>query len=91
MARTAKTTSKSPEMKPLTKRKAWSALRAHHKTVQSVHLRKLFADNPKRAEKFSLEALGIYFDYYKNRITDKTVTLLLHLARESGLREHIDA
>jgi glucose-6-phosphate isomerase len=91
MARTAKTTSKSPEMKPLTKRKAWSALRAHHKTVQSVHLRKLFADNPKRAEKFSLESLGIYFDYSKNRITDKTVTLLLQLARESGLREHIDA
>jgi glucose-6-phosphate isomerase len=91
MARTAKTTSKSPEMKPLSKRKAWSALRAHHKTVQSVHLRKLFADNPKRAEKFSLEALGIYFDYSKNRITDKTVTLLLQLARESGLREHIDA
>jgi glucose-6-phosphate isomerase len=91
MARTAKTTSKSPEMKPLTKRKAWSALRAHHKTVQSVHLRKLFADNPKRAEEFSLEALGIYFDYSKNRITDKTVTLLLQLARESGLREHIDA
>ena len=91
MARTAKATSKSPEMKPLTKRKAWSALRAHHKTVQSVHLRKLFADNPKRGEKFSLEALGIYFDYSKNRITDKTVTLLLQLARESGLREHIDA
>jgi glucose-6-phosphate isomerase len=91
MARTAKATSKSPEMKPLTKRKAWSALRAHHKTVQSVHLRKLFADNPRRAEKFSLDALGIYFDYSKNRITDKTVTLLLQLARESGLRERIDA
>ena len=91
MARTAKATSKSPEMKPLTKRKAWSALRAHHKTVQSVHLRKLFADNPKRAEKFSLEALGIYFDYSKNRITDKTVSLLLQLAREAGLQQHIDA
>jgi glucose-6-phosphate isomerase len=91
MARTAKATSKSPEMKPLTKRKAWSALRAHHKTVQSVHLRKLFADNPRRAEKFSLDALGIYFDYSKNRITDKTVTLLLQLTRESGLRERIDA
>jgi glucose-6-phosphate isomerase len=78
-------------MKPLTKRKAWFALRAHHKTVQSVHLRKLFADNPRRAEKFSLDALGICFDYSKNRITDKTVTLLLQLARESGLRERIDA
>jgi glucose-6-phosphate isomerase len=91
MVRTAKATPKSPEVKPLTKRKAWSALRAHYKTVQSVHLRKLFADNPKRAEKFSLEALGIYFDYSKNRITDKTVALLLQLARESGLRERIDA
>jgi glucose-6-phosphate isomerase len=92
MARTAKPTPKSSsQMTPLTKRKAWSALRAHHKTMQSVHLRKLFADNPKRAEKFSLEALGIYFDYSKNRITDKTVTLLLQLAKESGLREHIDA
>jgi glucose-6-phosphate isomerase len=91
MAPTANATPKSPEVKPLTKRKAWSALRAHHKTIQSAHLRKLFADNPKRAEKFSLEALGIYFDYSKNRITEKTVTLLLQLARESGLREHIDA
>jgi glucose-6-phosphate isomerase len=91
MARTTKATPKPPAVKPLTKRKAWSALRTHHKTVQSVHLRKLFADNPKRAEKFSLEALGIYFDYSKNRITDKTVTLLLQLARESGLRERIDA
>ena len=92
MARTAKPTAKSSsQIAPLTKRKAWSALRAHHKTVQSVHLRKLFADNPKRAEKFSLEALGIYFDYSKNRITDKTVTLLLQLAKESGLRERIDA
>jgi glucose-6-phosphate isomerase len=87
----AKATPKSPQPKPLTKRKAWAALRAHYKTVQSVHLRKLFADNPKRAEKFSLEALGIYFDYSKNRITDKTVALLLQLARESGLRERIDA
>jgi len=91
MARTAKATPKSPELKPLTKRKAWSALRAHHKTIQSAHLRKLFADNPRRAEKFSLEALGIYFDYSKNRITDKTVALLLQLAMESGLRERIDA
>ena len=92
MARTAKPTPKSSsQITPLTKRKAWSALRAHHKTMQSVHLRKLFADNPKRAEKFSLEALGIYFDYSKNRITDKTVTLLLQLAKESGLRERIDA
>ncbi len=91
MARTAKPTAKSSQIAPLTKRKAWSALRAHHKTVQSVHLRKLFADNPKRAGKFSLEALGIYFDYSKNRITDRTVTLLLQLAKESGLRERIDA
>src|SRR5277367_5542290 len=88
---TAKATLKAPSSKPLTKRKAWVALKANHKTVGAVHLRKLFADDPKRAEKFTTEALGIYLDYSKNRITDKTLKLLLELARESGLREHIDA
>jgi glucose-6-phosphate isomerase len=88
---TAKATLKSPAIKPLTRRKAWSALKAHYKTIQPLHLKKLFDDNPKRAEKFSTEALGIYLDYSKNRITDKTLKLLLDLARESGLRERIDA
>ena len=88
---TAKAILKAPSSKPLTKRKAWAALKANHKTVGAVHLRKLFADDPKRGTKFTAEALGIYLDYSKNRITDKTLKLLLELAKESGLRERIDA
>jgi glucose-6-phosphate isomerase len=88
---TAKAILKAPSSKPLTKRKAWAALKANHKTVGAVHLRKLFADDPKRGTKFTAEALGIYLDYSKNRITEKTLKLLLDLAKESGLRERIDA
>jgi glucose-6-phosphate isomerase len=91
MAATAKVILKAPAIKPLTKRKAWTALKAHYKTVQALHLRKLFEDNPKRGEKFTVEALGMYLDYSKNRITDRTLKLLLELAKESGLRERIDA
>ena len=91
MAATAKAILKTPAIKPLTKRKAWAALKALHKTVHTLHLRKLFDDDPKRGEKFTAEALGIYLDYSKNRITDKTLKLLLDLAKESGLRERIDA
>jgi len=91
MAATAKAILKSPAIKPLTKRKAWAALKALHKTVHTLHLRKLFDDDHKRGEKFTAEALGIYLDYSKNRITDKTLKLLFDLAKESGLRERIDA
>jgi glucose-6-phosphate isomerase len=91
MATGAKAILKSPAIKPLTKRKAWTALKTHYKTVQPLHLKKVFDDDPKRAEKFTTEALGIYLDYSKNRITDKTLKLLLDLAKESGLRERVDA
>jgi len=91
MATGAKAILKSPGIKPLTKRKAWTALKTHYKTVQPLHLKKLFDDDPKRAEKLTTEALGIYLDYSKNRITDTTLKLLLDMAKESGLRERIDA
>src|SRR5271169_5357809 len=91
MAVTARVTLKSPAIKPLTERKAWKALKSNYKTVQALHLKKLFDDDPKRAEKFTVAALGMYLDYSKNRITGKTLKLLLELARESGLRERIDA
>ena len=91
MATGAKAILKSPAVKPLTKRKAWTALKTHYKTVQPLHLKKLFDDDPKRAEKLTTEALGIYLDYSKNRITDTTLKLLLDMAKESGLRERIDA
>ncbi len=78
-------------LKPLTQRAAWKALTAHHKQVQKLHLRQLFADDAKRGQKFSVEAAGLFLDYSKNRITDKTSSLLLQLADESGLRAKIDA
>jgi len=75
----------------LTQRVAWKALEAHFTKIRELHLRKLFAEDPKRGERFTLEAVGIYFDYSKNRITDETVKLLLQLAEESGLRSRLDA
>src|SRR5213076_629540 len=55
------------------------------------HLRTLFADDAKRGERLTAEAVGIYLDYSKNRDTDDTLALLRRLAEESGLRERIDA
>src|SRR5271166_3345110 len=78
-------------MKSATRRPAWKALSAHYKQIKDTHLRKLFADDPQRGERFSVEAAGIFLDYSKNRITDETLKLLLQLAEESGLRERIDA
>jgi glucose-6-phosphate isomerase len=75
----------------LTARPAWQALDAHHQRVREVHLRKLFADDPTRGERMTAEAVGLYLDYSKNRITDDTLTLLRQLAEESGLRARIDA
>jgi glucose-6-phosphate isomerase len=76
---------------PLTERKAWKALEAHHKNIRDLHLRKLFADDPKRGERMMAEAVGLLLDYSKNRITDETLKLLLQLAEDSGLRTRIDA
>ena len=76
---------------PLRKRAAWAALEAHHRKVKGLHLRTLFAEDADRGERFATEAVGIYLDYSKNRITDETLGLLLQLAAESGLREGIDA
>ena len=72
-------------------RQAWKALEAHHQNIRELHLRKLFADDPKRGERMTAEAVGLFLDYSKNRITDETLKLLLQLAEESGLRERIDA
>jgi glucose-6-phosphate isomerase len=79
------------KLQPLTQRAAWKALETHHEKIKSTPLRSLFADDPKRADRFTIEAAGLYLDYSKNRITDDTRTLLLQLAQESGLRERIDA
>jgi glucose-6-phosphate isomerase len=76
---------------PVTKWPAWAALAAHHKDVAELHLRKLFADDPGRGERFALASVGVYLDYSKNRITDQTIKLLVQLAEQSGLRDRIDA
>ena len=70
---------------------AWKALEAHYRTIATLHLRELFANDPKRGERLTTEAVGIYFDYSKNRITDETLKLLVNLAHEAGLRQRIDA
>src|SRR6266436_2734515 len=79
------------QIAPLTERQAWKGLAAHYRNIRDLHLRKLFADDPKRGERMTAEALGLYLDYSKNRLTDETLKLLLQLADESGLRERIDA
>jgi len=76
---------------PLMERPALKALEAHYQKLRELHLRTLFADDPKRGERMTVEAVGIYFDYSKSRITAETLTLLLQLAQESGLRSRIDA
>jgi glucose-6-phosphate isomerase len=78
-------------IKPLTKRRAWKALTAHHRKVKDLHLRELFAEDPRRGKHLTAEAVGIYLDYSKNRITDQTLELLFQLAEESGLRARIEA
>jgi len=76
---------------PLTERPAWTALLSHHRAIGNEHLRKFFADDPQRGERLTLEAVGLFLDYSKNRITDETIKLLLQLARESGVEERRDA
>ena len=76
---------------PAVKRNAWKELGSHYKKLRESHLRDLFAQDPKRGSRFTAEALGLYFDYSKNRITDETLKLLIQLAEESRLRNRIEA
>ncbi len=75
----------------LTDRQAWKRLETHSEKIREIHLRQLFADDQARGERMAIDALGIYFDYSKNRITDETLQLLINLAEETGLQAKIDA
>src|SRR5690349_12545634 len=75
----------------LTERPAWKALEKHYSQIRSVHLRQLFADDPKRGERLTAEAAGIFLDYSKNRLTDETLKLLLQLAEQCELPARIEA
>src|SRR5215468_6169589 len=77
--------------KRTSKQSAWKALTTHYRAVSKLHLRQLFADDPKRGERMALEAVGLYLDYSKNRVTEETLRLLLRLAEESDLHAHISA
>jgi glucose-6-phosphate isomerase len=70
---------------------AWEALKEHYRDIHDVHLRTLFANDRSRGERMTAEAAGVYLDYSKNRMTDRTIELLVRLAEDSGLRERIDA
>jgi glucose-6-phosphate isomerase len=83
--------STTTSIKHLTQRPAWKTLGTHHKKIRNIHLREFFADDPKRGERLTAAAAGLFLDYSKNRITDQTLKLLLQLAVESGLRDKIDA
>jgi glucose-6-phosphate isomerase len=75
----------------LSERPTWKALEAHYQQIQGKQLKQLFADDPARGERFTVETGGVLLDYSKNRITDETLKLLIQLAEESGLRARIDA
>ena len=70
---------------------AWRALRAHCEEVGATHLNALFASDPGRAGTMSLEHCGILFDYSKNRVTARSLELLVDLAREVDLPARIAA
>src|ERR1700752_2224463 len=73
------------------KRSAWRALASHYRKIRPPHLGDLFVHDPARGERMAAEAVGIYLDYSKNRITDQTIKLLIQLAEESGLQARMDA
>jgi glucose-6-phosphate isomerase len=78
-------------VQPLRQRPAWKSLERHYEALRNQHLRQLFADDAKRGERLTLEAVGVFLDYSKNRLTDETLGLLFQLARESGLADRIAA
>ncbi len=70
---------------------AWQALKTHYDKIKTLHLRKMFADDPGRGERFVAEGAGLYLDYSKNRLTEETLRLLLRLAEERGVAARRDA
>ncbi|HUY28558.1 MAG TPA: glucose-6-phosphate isomerase [Candidatus Binataceae bacterium] len=87
----ASTAAAAPKLVPLTERSAWKALEAHYREIRGLHLRAMFKDDPGRGTRFVLEAVGLYADYSKHRITGETLRILLELAEQSGLRTRINA
>ena len=78
-------------LKSTSKKSAWVDLAAHYEKLRGMHLRQLFKEDPKRGERYTLEATGLLLDYSKNLVTDETLELLFRLAAESNLQDHIEA
>jgi glucose-6-phosphate isomerase len=76
-------------MTGLTQLPSWLTLQQHYSQITSVTMKQLFATDPLRANRFSIQACDLWLDYSKNRVTDETMLLLLTLAQESQLQEHI--
>jgi glucose-6-phosphate isomerase len=81
----------SPIEQPAGKGQSWNALESHYQKVSKMHLRDLFKEDPKRGERMTVEGVGIFLDYSKNRITDETLKFLLRVAEDAGLQSRIDA
>jgi glucose-6-phosphate isomerase len=81
----------APALPPLVTRSSWKALERHHQELRNVHLKSLFAADPDRGTRMTAEAVGVFLDYSKNRVTDQTLDLLVELAREAGLQARIEA
>lgn len=71
--------------------RSWKALESHSEQLQKVHLKELFEHDSNRFSKFSLENAGLFLDFSKNRLTEKTLGLLVDLVNECGLEKQIEA
>ncbi|MBV8781382.1 MAG: glucose-6-phosphate isomerase [Phycisphaerae bacterium] len=78
-------------MSSLTQSPAWKNLQTHFESIKSTHLRDLFAEDRDRGTRLTAEAVGLYFDYSKHRVTDETIRLLIALAESAGLKERTAA
>ena len=77
--------------KPITKTYVWKKLAAHYHWHKNDEMKDLFAKDPKRADKYTLNLGNLYFDYSKNRFNEKTMRYLLDLAKEVNLKDKISA
>ena len=73
-----------------TKTNAWRELTEHFNEIKCIHIKELFANNPTRKENFSIQVDDLNLDYSKNRITQKTIDLLVSLAEEVDLEDAIN-
>jgi len=75
----------------LTNQPAWRDLQKHCQSLGKVHLSQIFAEDPDRGQRLTLESAGLFLDYSKNRLTDRTLELLIELADQCCLQQRIEA